>query len=49
MGPFRQMDVLGLDTVRELNRIGVRADSRVEEREGCVDVIVTIRTGDERS
>ena len=38
-----------LDTVRELNRIGVRADSRVEEREGCVDVIVTIRTGDERS
>ena len=38
-----------LDTVRELNRIGVRADSRVEEREGCVNVIVTIRTGDERS
>lgn len=33
-----------LDTVKELRRIGVSADSRVEEREGAVDVIVTIRT-----
>lgn len=33
-----------LDTVRELRRIGVRADSRVEERPDGVDVIVTIRT-----
>lgn len=33
-----------LDTVKELRRIGVRADSRVEERADGVDVIVTIRT-----
>lgn len=33
-----------LDTVKELNRIGVRADSRVEEHTGSVDVIVTIHT-----
>lgn len=33
-----------LDTVKELRRIGVSADSRVEEREDAVDVIVTIRT-----
>ena len=32
-----------LDTVKELNRIGVRAASRVEERDGAIDVIVTIR------
>ena len=31
-----------LDTVRELNRIGVQAAGRVEEREDAVDVIVTI-------
>ena len=33
-----------LDAVRELNRIGVRADSRVEEQPGAVQVIVTIHT-----
>ena len=33
-----------LDTVRELNRIGVQADSRVEEQPGAVQVIVTIHT-----
>lgn len=33
-----------LDTVRELNRIGVSADSRVEERADSIDVIVTIHT-----
>jgi len=33
-----------LDTVRELNRIGVHADSRVEEVSDGVQVIVTIRT-----
>lgn len=32
-----------LDTVKELNRLGVRADGRVEEREDGVTVIVTIR------
>ena len=31
-----------LDTVKELNRIGVRADSRVEERTDSIEVIVTI-------
>lgn len=31
-----------LDTVKELNRIGVRADSRVEEHPDSVTVIVTI-------
>ncbi len=33
-----------MDTVRELKRLGVRADARVEELEGGVDVIVSIRT-----
>lgn len=33
-----------LDTVRELNRIGVQAAGRVEEHDGAVDVIVTIPT-----
>ena len=33
-----------LDAVRELNRIGIRADSRVEERPDAVQVIVTIHT-----
>lgn len=33
-----------LDTVKELNRIGVRADSRVEEHDDSVTVIVTIRS-----
>ena len=33
-----------LDTVRELNRLGVPATGRVEEREESVDVIVTIPT-----
>lgn len=33
-----------LDTVRQLNRIGVRADSRIEEHDDCVDVIVRIQT-----
>lgn len=31
-----------LDTVRELNRIGVQVESRVEERNGTVEVIVRI-------
>ena len=31
-----------LDTVRELNRIGVRVESRVEERDDGVEVIVRI-------
>lgn len=31
-----------LDTVKELNRIGVRVESRVEERNGDVEVIVRI-------
>ena len=31
-----------LDTVRKLSRIGVPVKSRVEEGEGCVNVIVTI-------
>lgn len=35
-----------LDTVRELNRIGVSAVSRVEEHPDCVDVIVTIRAAE---
>lgn len=38
-----------LDTVRELKRIGVRADSRVEEADGSVQVIVTIHTSDPSS
>ena len=33
-----------LDAVRELNRIGIRADSRVEEQPDAVQVIVTIHT-----
>lgn len=33
-----------LDTVRELRRIGVSAESRVEERNESVDIIVTIRS-----
>ena len=33
-----------LDTVKELNRIGVRADSRVEEHDDSVTVIVTIHS-----
>lgn len=32
-----------LDTVRELNRIGVQANGRVEEHPDSIDVIVTIR------
>ena len=31
-----------LDTVRQLTRIGVPVQSRVEEGDGCVRVIVTI-------
>ena len=31
-----------LDTVRQLTRIGVPVQSRVEEGKGCVRVIVTI-------
>ena len=31
-----------LDTVRQLTRIGVPVQSKVEEGEGCVRVIVTI-------
>jgi len=38
-----------LDAVRELKRIGVRADSRVEEADGSVQVIVTIHTADPSS
>lgn len=34
-----------MDTVRRLTRIGVPVTSRVEEGEGCVNVIVTIRAG----
>ena len=33
-----------LDTVRELNRIGIQVAGRVEERDNAVDVIVTIPT-----
>ena len=35
-----------MNTVRELRRLGVRADARVMESEGGVDVIVSIRTGE---
>ena len=31
-----------LDTVKELNRIGINVDSRVEERDGSIEVIVRI-------
>ena len=34
------------DTVRQLKRIGVRLQSRVESREGEYDVIITVRTAD---
>ena len=34
-----------MDTVRRLERIGIPVKSRVEEAEGCVQVIVTIPTG----
>lgn len=34
-----------MDTVRRLTRIGVAVQSRVEERDGCVSVIVTIPAG----
>lgn len=34
-----------METVRELKRIGVRVDSRVEEREGRVEVVVSIPVG----